>query len=56
MNRTIKRIHTYAGLLTLVNLLVFAVTGISQALHWPGLLPATTAYADYQPVPGELTA
>src|ERR1700730_17727026 len=53
MNRTIKRIHTYAGLLTLVNLLVFAVTGISQALHWPGLLPATTAYADYQPVPGE---
>ena len=53
MKRTIKRIHTYAGLLTLVNLLVFAVTGIAQALHWPRLLPAVTAYADYQPVPGE---
>jgi hypothetical protein len=53
MNRTVKRIHTYAGLLTLVNLVVFAVTGIAQALHWPRLLPATTEYADYQPVPGE---
>jgi uncharacterized iron-regulated membrane protein len=53
MNRTVKRIHTYAGLLTLVNLLVFAVTGIAQALHRPRLLRETTAYADYQPVPGE---
>ena len=42
MNRTVKRIHTYAGLLTLANLLVFAVTGIAQALHWPRSLPAAT--------------
>ncbi len=36
MNRLIKKIHTYLGLLNLSFLLIFGLTGIYFALKWPG--------------------
>ena len=36
MHRTIKTLHTYAGLLTFVNLMVYGIAGFSSMWHRPG--------------------
>lgn len=48
----IKLLHTFAGLLALAPLLVFAVTGISVALHTARMSPAVAASLPFDPTPG----